>query len=108
MDALFRPETYEGVRREVTRAATMPPATYTAPEWYERECDRIFRREWLMAARAEDLPEPGDYLRLDLVGEPVVLVRGNDRGIRAMSAVCRHRGAEVVSGRGNCRAFTCP
>jgi phenylpropionate dioxygenase-like ring-hydroxylating dioxygenase large terminal subunit len=107
-DAMFRPEIYGGVRREVTRASTMPPVAYTAPGWYERECETIFFREWLMAARAEEIPEPGDYLRLDIVGEPVLLVRGDDRVIRAMSAACRHRGAEVVTGRGNCRAFTCP
>jgi choline monooxygenase len=107
-NGMFLSETYAGVRREVTQASTMPPTAYTAREWYERECETIFLREWLMAVRAEEIPEPGDYLRLDMIGEPVLLVRGSDRVIRAMSASCRHRGAEVVSGRGNCRAFTCP
>jgi len=105
---MFAPEDYAGVRRPVTEATTLPPHAYTSPEWYAREREVIFARHWLMAARAEEIPQPGDYLRLDMAGEPIVLVRDQGGTIRALSASCRHRGAEVVSGRGNCQAFTCP
>jgi phenylpropionate dioxygenase-like ring-hydroxylating dioxygenase large terminal subunit len=88
---------------------TLPAAAYYEPEYYELECQRIFRREWLLVAHAQQLPEPGDYFAVDLAGEPVVVVRGADGQIRALSAVCRHRYMLVAeAGRGRTRQLTCP
>jgi phenylpropionate dioxygenase-like ring-hydroxylating dioxygenase large terminal subunit len=70
--------------------------------------ERIFRREWLFVGRADEVAEPGDYLGLDVLGEPLVMVRGADGEVRVLSAVCRHRAMPVVGGRGRTRAFVCP
>ena len=48
-----------------------------------------------MAARAEDVPEPGSFKLLELDGEQLLLVRGRDDVIRAFYNVCRHRGTAV-------------
>ena len=48
----------------------------------------------------DELPNPGDYVRLDIIGEPLVILRDSGGTIRALSASCRHRGAELVTGRG--------
>jgi choline monooxygenase len=106
--AMFSREAYAGVRAPVERASTLPPHCYASPAWYEREVERVFLREWVMVGRAEQVPRPGDYFRLDYVGEPLVVVRDEQGAVRVMSAACRHRGTEVVAGRGNCRAFQCP
>jgi phenylpropionate dioxygenase-like ring-hydroxylating dioxygenase large terminal subunit len=53
------------------------------------------------------LPEVGDYVSVDVAGEPLVAVRGEDR-IRVLSRVCQHRWAPVVSGSGRTRIFSCP
>jgi choline monooxygenase len=45
---------------------------------------------------------------VDIVGEPLIIVRDRDRELRALSAVCRHRGTCLVAGQGNARSFTCP
>lgn len=58
----------------------LPPACYTSPEFYALEMERIFRRDWLCVGRADELSEPGDYLSLDLLGEPLVMVR-DDAGL---------------------------
>ena len=70
----------------------------------------LFRRSWQLAGHESDLPEPGDYLTLDLVGERALIVRGRDGVVRAFHNVCRHRGSRVVaSERGSCRsAIVCP
>ncbi len=68
----------------------------------------MLRREWLSVGRVEDVPEPGDYFATTLLREPLVIVRREDGEIQALSAVCRHRGMVVASGRGNAKRFVCP
>ncbi|MFD0381614.1 Rieske 2Fe-2S domain-containing protein [Streptomyces stramineus] len=63
---------------------------------YAHETERVFAREWLCVARAEDLPEPGSYLRLDVLGTPLVITRDEDGDLHALSRVCRHRFMDVL------------
>jgi phenylpropionate dioxygenase-like ring-hydroxylating dioxygenase large terminal subunit len=86
----------------------LPPACYTSPEFYTQETERIFRRDWLCVGRVDEVAEPGDYLSLDLLGEPLVMVRDAAGEVRVLSRVCRHRAMPVVSGSGRARAFVCP
>jgi phenylpropionate dioxygenase-like ring-hydroxylating dioxygenase large terminal subunit len=108
MKTMLDPKTYAGVRLPVQQASTLPPWVYWHPEWWEREREAVFASAWLFAAREEDVPEPGDYTRVDMLGEPLVIVRDGAGAVRALSASCRHRGTELVSGRGNCSTLTCP
>ncbi|MDJ0847945.1 MAG: aromatic ring-hydroxylating dioxygenase subunit alpha [Myxococcota bacterium] len=107
-DEALTPERLAGARQPLERASTLPAAAFTAPAVYDREVERILSREWLCAARADQVPEPGDYLCLDLLGDRLVVVRDDDGAIRVLSRVCRHRGAELVQGSGNARSFQCP
>ena len=55
---------------ELTRApvldASLPPAYFfTSQEFYEREVENIFLREWLCVGRADQLQKPGDYFTID-------------------------------------------
>jgi phenylpropionate dioxygenase-like ring-hydroxylating dioxygenase large terminal subunit len=69
----------------------LPARAYSSPALFALEVDRIFRREWLLVARADEIPDTGDRVTVDVVGEPVVIVRGEDQRLRALSGVCRHR-----------------
>ncbi|MBM3559884.1 MAG: aromatic ring-hydroxylating dioxygenase subunit alpha [Alphaproteobacteria bacterium] len=93
---------------ERVRARHLPGWIYTAEEVFAREAERIFLRQWLVVGRVEELERPGDYLTIDVVGEPVVVARDLEGALSAFSNVCRHRGARVVGGRGNARLFSCP
>lgn len=106
---IFDPRLFAATRRPVMEASGLPGLCYTSPEWYEREVERIFLKDWIFVGRADQVPTPGDYVSLDIVGEPIVVVRGDDQQIRAFSASCRHRGTRIVSGNGNCgKSFRCP
>jgi glycine betaine catabolism A len=74
---------------------TLPSSWYYSEEIYAREKERIFCREWLCVAREEELPAPGDFLVLDVVGESIILVRNRQGVLRAFYNVCRHRGARL-------------
>ena len=89
-------------------ARAMPKSVYTDPGFLALEQERIFRRDWLCAGRAEALPDPGDYLTMQIAGEPVIVLRDRAGQVRAMSNVCRHRMSTLLEGRGNTRAIVCP
>lgn len=86
----------------------LPPACYTDQEFYAAEIERIFRREWLCIGREDEVPKSGDYLSVELLGEPLVMLRGGDDRLRVLSRVCRHRSMPVVEGRGNTKTLLCP
>ncbi len=77
-------------------------------DFYDLEVDRIFRKEWLCIGRADEVGQPGDFMSLDLLGEPLLMIRGADGVVRVLSRVCRHRGMLVVSGAGRARTLVCP
>ena len=87
----------------------IPVQTYCCPDRLRRERSILFRRYPLVAGLSCQLPEPGDYLTTDYLGPPFLLVRGEDRRVRAFLNVCRHRGARVARDCGHIqRVFSCP
>ena len=90
------------------RAQAMPKSVYVSESFAKAEERQIFAREWLCAGRAEALPNPGDYLTMEIAGEPVIILRDRDGALRGMSNVCRHRMSTLLEGRGNTRSIVCP
>lgn len=78
--------------------ATIPVEPYTSADYYAREIEQIFRRDWLFVAREEELPKPGDFKvkRLDFAHTSVILIRGKDGQVRAFHNVCRHRSNKII------------
>lgn len=74
---------------------TLPGRDYYAPEVFELEREQIFFREWFYAGRADQVADPGDFLTVDVVGESVLVVRGEDGQLRGFYNVCRHRGSRI-------------
>ena len=71
---------------------------YFSPEIFGQEKERIFFGQWMCVGREEEVPNPGDYLLLDVVGESVLLVRTREGQLAAHYNVCRHRGSQLVRG----------
>ncbi len=95
-------------RLPLDQAWTLPPSAYVSPDIYELEVERILRRAWIPLARLDQVPEPGDYLSLDLMGQPVMVVRGTDGEVRVLSRICLHRAADLAPESGRRKLFTCP
>lgn len=86
----------------------LPRAAYTDPAVFAYEQERLFRRSWLAVARECELTGPGDFLRAQVAGEELLLVRGVDLGLRAFYNVCRHRGLRLVEAeRGKLPQLSC-
>jgi phenylpropionate dioxygenase-like ring-hydroxylating dioxygenase large terminal subunit len=72
-----------------------------------RERELLFAHAWQYAGHAGQLAEPGSYFTLRAGDVPLVVVRDREGELRAFVNVCRHRGAEVVSGEGRCTTLQC-
>ena len=86
----------------------VPVENYFDRKRFELEVERVFKRLPLMLALTAELPQAGDYKAIEAVGVPVLIVRGEDRRVRAFVNQCSHRGAQVAAGRGNAKRFACP
>ncbi len=78
----------------------LPSRYYTDPAILRQEEERIFLRSWIHVGHVSDLAEPGDYLTDEICGQPILVLRGGDGGLRAMFNVCQHRGHLLLKGRG--------
>jgi phenylpropionate dioxygenase-like ring-hydroxylating dioxygenase large terminal subunit len=93
---------------DVSTAETLPPVIYTSDEFLEFERRALFDHDWLCVGRASRVPNSGDWFNAVVNGEQIIVARGKDGQIRAFSAICQHRGMQVVQGEGNCNHFVCP
>lgn len=91
-----------------SEAPSLPPMTYGSEEVFAIEAKNIFEKEWVCLGRVDEIENPGDYFTTELVGEPLLVVRGDDGETNVLSNVCRHKWAAVAEGKGNARVFTCP
>ncbi len=89
-------------------AGSLPPACYADDAVLKMEIETIFRRQWLGIGHAGRLEAAGDYETLEIAGVPLIVLRDTDGILRAFANSCRHRGARLLDGEGNCRGIRCP
>jgi len=89
------------------RPRGMPGAFYTSPEQFTSEVNAVLRKGWHCLGRQDEIPAPGDFFTVQLLNEPLLVVRGDDNEIRVLANVCRHRGMPLAEGRGNIKRFVC-
>jgi len=92
---------------DLARARTLPASWYHGEAALVREQQRVFGRTWQLVGHLESLAEPGAYLTCDVAGEPLLVARGTDGSLRALSNVCRHRAGPVATGAGCRSSFQC-
>lgn len=74
---------------------TLPAHVYTNHDWFSREMDRIFAGMWIAAGRSADLAAPGRFVRRDVAGASVLVIRTDAGNVQAFHNVCRHRGTRL-------------
>jgi phenylpropionate dioxygenase-like ring-hydroxylating dioxygenase large terminal subunit len=100
----------ETARLALPQARTLPAASYTDEAWFAHEAETCLQSGWLCAAHVSQLSAPGAVLPIEFVGEPILLVHGDDGVIRALSRVCPHRAADILPADCSARrsVLTCP
>ena len=88
---------------------SLPAWTYSDPEFFALEMERVIRPSWQIVCHVSDVPEWGDYHTLEYLNESVVVMRGKDGALSAFTNVCRHRGARILDGpTGSAKSIVCP
>ena len=88
-------------------ASTIPSRYYIDSSVLGDENDRVFGRTWQLVGHAEQVREAGQFFTARVAGEPLLIVRGNDGELRALSNVCRHRAGPVARGSGKRPVLQC-
>ena len=78
------------------QASTIPSSWYTNKDFFWHELKTVFSRSWQLAARRDQVTEPGNYVTSDIAGEPIVIVRGSDNVLRAFFNPKRKTATPVV------------
>jgi phenylpropionate dioxygenase-like ring-hydroxylating dioxygenase large terminal subunit len=88
----------------------LAPRAFTSREIFDVEQRAIFGRSWVHVADLRDVPNPGDYVTATIGKTPVVILRDRKTGeLRGFLNACRHRGAQLLDGKGACdKQIKCP
>ena len=89
---------------------SLPSKYYYDPELFSIETKTIHHRTWHCVCHYTEIPKSGDYIKFDLLGQSVLVLRGKEGEIFAYHNVCQHRGTELVKEKkGNFpRLIVCP
>jgi phenylpropionate dioxygenase-like ring-hydroxylating dioxygenase large terminal subunit len=97
-------------RRAIDEDFSLPGWIYRDADFLRAEKQQVFAASWQIVCHLNDIPNPGDYHTLDFLGEPLVVVRARDGGVKAFFNVCRHRASRLLDGAaGHCPGrIVCP
>ncbi len=76
-------EGFDNTRLPQSEASHMPGYVYWHPEVFQLEKERMFMRDWMIVGRVEEVENPGDYLSMRLLGEPIIVARDEHGAINA-------------------------
>lgn len=88
----------EAVARPFREASPLPRAAFVDPAVFALEQRAIFAGAWMPVASCADVQRPGDWVRADLPGEDLVIVRDAELAVSALRATCSHRGTLLLDG----------
>jgi phenylpropionate dioxygenase-like ring-hydroxylating dioxygenase large terminal subunit len=88
---------------------SLPGWLYHDAGFFEAEKRAFLRASPQIVCHVSDIAEPGQWQKLDYLGESIIVMRGDDGVPRAFANVCRHRGSQLVDGESGCaKVLTCP
>ncbi|MEV6429193.1 aromatic ring-hydroxylating dioxygenase subunit alpha [Nocardia sp. NPDC051463] len=70
---------------------------YVEESIFAAEQERLFEQMWFCAVRSADLADLGQFKKVQVGRESVLIVRGRDGALRAFLNICRHRGAMLCT-----------
>jgi phenylpropionate dioxygenase-like ring-hydroxylating dioxygenase large terminal subunit len=82
---------------------------YRDVDVFEREIERIFEGGWVFVAHASQVPEPHDFLAVQVGRAPLLVMRDALGRLGCFHNTCPHKGAQVVArAAGRRKVHACP
>src|SRR5689334_6622897 len=66
-----------------TEGYSLEAPFYTGQEVYDLDMEAIWTKHWLFVAAEAELPEPGDYVTVNVGRTSVIIVRDDDEQVQA-------------------------
>jgi phenylpropionate dioxygenase-like ring-hydroxylating dioxygenase large terminal subunit len=107
-DTVGVPDTYRQDSWRYLGSDAIAAERYTSPGFFRLEKERMWPRVWQMAARDDEMPEPGDTVVYNILDKSFLLVRQEDGSVRAFYNVCLHRGRKLRTESGPASELQCP
>jgi phenylpropionate dioxygenase-like ring-hydroxylating dioxygenase large terminal subunit len=110
----LRRQVIEAASLPLARATTLPRQAYTDENWFRTEADAVLGAGWICVAHVSQLRAPGQYVRLDLLDEPLLVIRDHAGAVRVLSRVCPHRAMDIMPdamdfpAEGHAKSLACP
>src|SRR5947207_6349146 len=90
-------------------AKSLPQKYFVSPDIFVKEQAEIFSKEWLLVGHQSQIPDAGDYVVQQVIGESLIVIRDKSGAIRGFFNVCRHRGTRLKEDAcGHTSAIQCP
>ena len=70
---------------------------YTDSEIFQLEMRHVWARAWVYVGHESQIARPGDYVTVDLAGQPVILIRHADGTVHVLHNRCAHKGARLLT-----------
>ena len=88
---------------------TLPAPFYLSKEIHDLDIAEIFSKHWIFVAVEPDIAEPGDYIRVEVGHNSIIIVRDDAMQVKAFHNVCRHRGSQLCDdAKGSVGNIVCP
>ena len=84
------------VNKPIETANGLPNECYTDKDYFNYEKDKVFCDKWTVIGVGSSIPNPGDVKPYNLLGIPLIIIRGKDMKIRVFHNVCSHRGFKLL------------
>jgi len=87
----------------------LPPGAFTSRTIFDLEQRAIFAKSWVHVCDLRDVAKPGDYTATTIGRTPIIVLRDRAGELRGFLNACRHRGAQLLEGKGACdKQIKCP
>lgn len=80
----------------LAQGRTLPAEVYTKAEFLDWEVEQVLGKGWVCLVHCSSIPNPGDFVNLDVLGEPLIVVHGKEGELRVLSRVCPHRAMDIM------------
>lgn len=107
-DEMPAPVIFHDIARDDVPVDAVPRSRYTDPAFAAQEREAMWSRVWYLAARVEDVPEPGDFIVYDGPLTSVLVTRDDSGSLHAFHNSCPHRGMRLCDSEGAVGKITCP
>ena len=105
--SIFNDHPEEFDQLPIAQAFTIPSSWYHDQDIFNYEREVLFARNWQYVCHIDQLKENGAVVHALVAGNPILLIKTKDEGIRAFFNVCKHRGGPLAVKKGTTTVLQC-